>query len=122
MNPAKKSDYTVQKLQGKDVYNKVETLREDICKQFSGKFPGENHEIELGFIQPGHGFKGKQKWLCSDNCLREMYEEHKGKKKSFYGAFQKIQKLTHKNVLEYHLHLRPQRFQKVIILHTKIKC
>jgi len=35
----------------------------------------------LGYIAPGHGFKGKQKWLCSDDYLNEMYEDHKGKKK-----------------------------------------
>jgi len=55
------------------------TLRKDTLSQFSDKLTGG--EIELGYIAPGHGFKGKQKWFCSDDCLNEMYEDHKGKRK-----------------------------------------
>lgn len=46
--------------------------------------------MELGFIQPGHGFKGKQKWLCSDECLKEMYEEHKERKEIILWCFSKV--------------------------------
>jgi len=78
MSSGKKSDFTVQKLQGKEVYSNIETLRKDILSQFSDKLV--DGEIELGYIAPGHGLKGKQKWICSDDCLTEMYQEHKGKK------------------------------------------
>ena len=78
MSSGKKSDFTVQKLQGKEIYSNTETLRKDILNQFSDKFA--DGEIELGYIAPGHGLKGKQKWICSDDCLTEMYQEHKGKK------------------------------------------
>ena len=60
MNANKKSEYTVQKLQEKGVYSEVEALEMDICKQFSNEFP-QGDDIELGFIQPGHGLKRKQK-------------------------------------------------------------
>ena len=56
---SRKSEYTVQKLEEKDVYRDVQTLKTDICKQFSDKFP--EGEIELRLIQPGHGFKEKQR-------------------------------------------------------------
>jgi len=42
------------------------------------KFIGRNHpsavediaELELGYIEPGHGLKGKI-WVCSDMDLKE---------------------------------------------------
>ena len=64
ISTGKKSDYTVQKLNGNEIYIEVETLKKDILSQFFDKLTGG--EIELGYIAPGHGFKGKQKWLCSD--------------------------------------------------------
>ena len=90
MNHNKKSEYTVRKLQEKDVYSDVETLKTDICKQFSDEFP--EGEIELGFIQPGHSFKGKQKWLCSNECLKEMYEEYNGRKEIILWCYAKVSK------------------------------
>ena len=51
MNASKKSEFTVQKLEQKCVYDDLQALKIMI------NFPGES---ELGFIQPGHGFKGKQ--------------------------------------------------------------
>ena len=88
MNASRKSEYTVQKLQERDVYSAVQTLKTDICKQFSDKLP--EGEIELGFIQPGHGFKGKQRWLCSNVCLKEMYQEHKGRKEIVLWCYGKM--------------------------------
>ena len=37
-------------------------------------------EIEqLGYIEPGHGLRGNQRWLNSDEDLREMYVKFCGK-------------------------------------------
>ena len=67
------------------MYDDINVLRTDVCNEFPDMF--SDKEIELGYIQPGHGFKGKQKWLCSDNCLKEMYEEHKGRKEIILWCF-----------------------------------
>ena len=36
--------------------------------------------VEIGYIIPGHGLKGKKIWLLTDTDLREMYEMLQGKK------------------------------------------
>ena len=33
----------------------------------------------VGYIEPGHGAKGKQRWLTSIDDLKDMYRVHKGK-------------------------------------------
>lgn len=35
---------------------------------------------ELGYIEPGHGAKGRQRWLVEDKDLEEVYKMHQGKK------------------------------------------
>ena len=43
-----------------------------------------NGKISLesfGYIEPGHGAKGKQRWLTSIDDLKNMYHVHKGKTK-----------------------------------------
>ena len=35
--------------------------------------------LSLGYIEPGHGCKGKQRWLYSDEDLQEMYSIYSGK-------------------------------------------
>ena len=70
MSTGKKSDFTVQELNENEIYVEGETLKKDILSHFSDKLTGG--EIELGYIAPGHGFNGKQKWLCSDDCLIKM--------------------------------------------------
>ena len=34
----------------------------------------------MGYIEPGHGAKGKQRWLASPEDLKDMYTAHEGKK------------------------------------------
>ena len=34
---------------------------------------------ELGYIEPGCGAKGKQRWLASTEDLEDMYRVHRGK-------------------------------------------
>ena len=34
---------------------------------------------QLRYIEPGHGLRGKQRWLNSDEDLREMYVKFRGK-------------------------------------------
>jgi len=40
----------------------------------------EEDEIETGFIEPGHGVKGKQHWIVEDDDLQDMYKHTKGKR------------------------------------------
>ena len=34
----------------------------------------------FGYIEPGHGARGKQRWLTSADDLKDMYSTHQGKK------------------------------------------
>lgn len=34
----------------------------------------------LGYVEPGHGAKGKQRWLITDADVADMYKAHQGKK------------------------------------------
>ena len=36
--------------------------------------------VEIGYIEPDHGSKGKKVWLCNDSDLKAMYNAHNKKK------------------------------------------
>ena len=36
--------------------------------------------VEMGYIEPGHGSKGKKVWLCNDSDVKAMDNAHKGKR------------------------------------------
>jgi hypothetical protein len=38
------------------------------------------YSVDIGYIEPGHGFKGKKVWLLNDSDLKAMYKAHEGKK------------------------------------------
>ena len=65
-NASKKSDYTVVKFSKR---GQIETISD----RLSG-------DIQVGYIQPGHGLRGKQEWLCYDDDIQEMYDLHPRKK------------------------------------------
>lgn len=75
--PKKKAEYSVIRLHGvTGQRTSVESLKEavlEVCK--------ENVSLDnFGFIEPGHGVKGKQRWLISNEDLKDMYAIHQGKK------------------------------------------
>jgi len=38
-------------------------------------------EVEMGYIEPGHGGKGRKVWICDDKDVDKMYETHVNKKR-----------------------------------------
>ena len=42
----------------------------------------------FGYIETGHGVKGKQRWLLSDEDVADMYTRMTGRKKFYCGATQ----------------------------------
>ena len=76
MNSKKRSEYTVRKW--RDVDNRVFEKFDDIKAGLSA-FINES-ELVVGFIEPGHGAKGCQRWLHDDGDLKDMYDLYKGKK------------------------------------------
>ena len=75
INPAKKSDFEVLNMRSKAVYTTVDELKHQILSEFSGKVGDPIQQV--GYIEPGHGLRGKQRWLSSIDDLRAMYSMHK---------------------------------------------
>lgn len=75
--PKRKADYSVMKLHGVTrKYQLIDDLRKaviDVCKESVSP-------ESFGYIEPGHGAKGKQRWLTSTDDLKDMYSSHEGKK------------------------------------------
>jgi len=36
--------------------------------------------VEMGYVEPGHGPKGRRVWVYADSDLRDMYKRHQRKK------------------------------------------
>ena len=78
MNPTKKSEYSMEKFTSTH-FCKVEDLKDMLHTLYSAKLP-QSIDIQVGYIIPGHGLRGKQEWLCEDSDLIDMYTLYKGKK------------------------------------------
>lgn len=74
--PKKKADFSIQKLRGiAGMYKSIEDLKEDILSACNGEISIDS----FGYIEPGHGNRGKQQWLSSNDDLKDMYTVHQGK-------------------------------------------
>jgi len=79
----KKSDYSVQKWGDAQCvrFESVTVLKCRLKQNFSDILGDvEEDEIETGFIEPGHGVKGKQHWIVEDDDLQDMHKHTKGKR------------------------------------------
>lgn len=43
--------------------------------EVDGKKP-DFETVDIGYIEPGHGMKGKKQWLITDDDIEEMYKKH----------------------------------------------
>lgn len=74
INPKKKSLYEIRPLKKNVQFDSLNNLRRCV-KEEAGLFKGA-----LGYIEPGHGVKGKTRELNDDEDLVEMYVLHKRKR------------------------------------------
>lgn len=86
MNASKKSDYTVVKFSKQGQIETISDLKSELLARFTDRLSGD---IEVGYIQPGHGLRGKQEWLCYDDDIQEMYDLHPRKKSILLWCFKK---------------------------------
>ena len=73
INVNHKSQYTIQKFRSSNRFSSVHSLQDYITKQI------QEEAIDIGFIEPGHGMKGKQTWILEDD-LTNMYSRLRNKK------------------------------------------
>ena len=82
-NPLRISDFKTVKIyeytQG--CFKSLDELRDFMARNFPGESNVEDiGAVEIGYIEPGHGSKGKKVWLCNDSDLKAMYNAHNKKK------------------------------------------
>ena len=77
----KKSEYVIQNLRLTTRFSSLTSLKEQVMSKCDGKV---SFDEGFGYIEPGRGVKGKQRWLLSDEDVSDMYTLHDGEKKKFY--------------------------------------
>lgn len=77
INPQKKSEYVVQKLRVNVVFKYIDEMKENLASAVQG-IPSTIDQV--GYIEPGHGAKGKQRWLSVSEDLKDMYTLHQKKR------------------------------------------
>ena len=78
----------IQKLHGlKRKFKTVDEIKEAIeeCCESNVSLPIDS----LGYVEPGHGAKGKQRWLITDADVTDMYKAHQGKKEILLWCYSK---------------------------------
>ena len=71
MNQGKKSEYTIRKFTLNYQFTKVSEMKQSLS--IALKFDIDT----FGYIEPGHGLKGRQQWLVQDEDLEQMYRSYK---------------------------------------------
>ena len=74
MNPSRKTSFVIKKLKTSQRFQSVEDIKADISDLLSTEVDN------VGYIEPGHGNKGKQHQLETSEDLNEMYKVY-GKKR-----------------------------------------
>ena len=73
----KRSEYVIQNLRLTTRFSSLKNLKEQVMSKCDGKV---SFDEGFGYIEPGRGVKGKQRWLLSDEDVADMYTLHNGKK------------------------------------------
>ena len=79
INPLKISDFCTADLGRAKAYRSVDSLRAFISSNLP-PFPGidkpDMSNVEVGYVEPGHGMKGKKVWFLVDSDLPKMYDKY----------------------------------------------
>lgn len=80
INPAKKADYSLRKFRVNARFTTVESLKKALSDYFPTFLTSSAADIQVGYISPGHGARGKQQWISDDIDIEDMYKEYHGRK------------------------------------------
>lgn len=76
------SDFKNVDIHAKSYCSSLDELRKFIASKLPATVdPPDMEAVDMGFIEPGHGGKGRKVWLFSDEDLPTMYKTFKGKKR-----------------------------------------
>ena len=84
MNPGRLSEFKNVRICEWKRFGKLKDLRAFLTTKVpsvdvGGEKPDNDH-VDLGYLEPGHGTKGKKQWLNTDEDIQVMYENHEGKR------------------------------------------
>lgn len=85
VNRKKKSDFVVKKLKTKEKLSNLNQLKKRVEEECTDCVQAPIQHI--GYIEPGHGLRGKQRWLTSNSDLDELYCQLQGKKEVLLWTF-----------------------------------
>ena len=71
MNPKKRSEFEVVQLKTKQRFETIADLKHQMLTEYADKI--SNPIEQLGYIEPGHGLRGKQRWISLNDDLYLMY-------------------------------------------------
>ena len=80
MNSNRKSDFKNLRICKWNSFKTLHDLREFLGNKvpsIGGEKPDFN-VVDIGYLEPGHGMKGRKQWLNTDDDVEVMYEKHAG--------------------------------------------
>ncbi|XP_065914252.1 uncharacterized protein [Dysidea avara] len=78
INPNRKSEYRVEKWRTHVKFKTPEQLTMKLKESYIELSACD--EVQVGYMEPGHGYKGKQRWITCCEDLQDMYEAYSTKK------------------------------------------
>ena len=60
--------------------------------------------VDIGYIEPGHGMKGRKQWLNNDDDVNEMYSNHMGKRNILLWAYSHVRNPAKKGESNFEAH------------------
>ena len=78
VNPTRKSEYRVEKWPCTERFESVALFKESLKQKFEEL--STCNDIVFGYIEPGHGLKGRQHWITTTDDLKDMYKAYEGRK------------------------------------------
>ena len=79
INPSRKTAYSVRKFRVNADFDTPDDIKQQLCDAFHENIPSSGADLEIGYISPGHGVKGQQRWIIDEEDVQDMYKEYKGK-------------------------------------------
>ena len=87
INPVKKSEYVVHKLRITGIFKSVDEIKENIVSTVQGLTSVID---QVGYIEPGHGAKGRQRWLSASEDLKDMYLQRQKKLEILFWCYKEV--------------------------------
>ncbi len=82
INPSRLSDFKTVNVRGMKHCSSLQELQDFIGGSLPSSIsPPDFDVVEMGYIEAGHGSKGRKVWLFDDEDLSQMYKCHKKKKR-----------------------------------------